>query len=148
MMPIWKQLLRGLDDLMDEEIFLGCPAELDDKDPINHPPPVPTDGYPPQLRPTRVKGSVKASPAPSTRPLDHRQTNLIMLSVCLECSLCTYLLQSHSDYDFTFAMIALSDFCPGLEFLYKFTLGAPEKREASDSKYCELRMSQKTRLSQ
>ena len=48
MLPIWKQLLLGRDDLMDGEIFLGCPAELADRDPINHPAPVPTDGHPPQ----------------------------------------------------------------------------------------------------
>lgn len=37
MLPIWKQLLLGLEDLMDGEIFLGCPAELADRNPINHP---------------------------------------------------------------------------------------------------------------
>lgn len=62
-LPIWKQLFLGLDDLMDGEIFRGCPAELDDGDLINHTPPIPTDGDRPQLRPTRVKDSVKASPA-------------------------------------------------------------------------------------
>lgn len=47
MLPICKQLLLALDDLMDGEIFLGCPAELDDRDPINHAPPGLTDGHPP-----------------------------------------------------------------------------------------------------
>lgn len=100
MLPIWKQLLPGLDSLMDGEIFRERPAELDDRIPINHPPPVPIDGHPPQQRPTKVKGFVKASPVPYTHPLDQRRTNLIMLSLCLECLLCMYLLVSHSDYDF------------------------------------------------
>ncbi|KAK5914036.1 hypothetical protein CgunFtcFv8_008503 [Champsocephalus gunnari] len=46
MLPIWKQLLLGLCNLMDGEIFLGCPAEPADSDPINHPSPVPTDQEP------------------------------------------------------------------------------------------------------
>ena len=46
MLPIWKQLLLGLCNLMDGEIFLGCPAEPADSDPINHPSPVPTEGEP------------------------------------------------------------------------------------------------------
>lgn len=69
MLPIWKQLLLDLDTLMDGEIFLGCPAELADRDPINH------SRLLPSLTGTRpnedlqVKGSVQASSAPYTHPL-------------------------------------------------------------------------------
>lgn len=121
MLPIWKQLLLGLDDLMDGEIFLGCPAESADRDPINHSLPVPTDGHPSRLR-QGISSSLHLS-------LDHRQSNLIVLSVslCNECSLCIYLLLSLSDDHFIFAMLVLLflitfvflvDCCLGLMFLY------------------------------
>ncbi len=160
MLPIWKQLLLGLVDLMDGEIFLGCPAEPADRNPINHSPPAPTDGHPPQLRPTG-QGFCQGISSSLHLSLDHRQTYLIMLSVslCQECSLHMYLLLSHSDYHFIFAMVVLfvltscfvflMDCCPGHEFPYQFILVAPAKREVTDSKWCKckLGMSQKTRLS-
>ncbi len=82
MLPIWKQLLLGLVDLMDGKIFLGCPAEPADRNPINHSPPAPTDGHPPQLRPTG-QGFCQGISSSLHLSLDHRQTYLIMLSVSL-----------------------------------------------------------------
>lgn len=101
MLPIWKQLLLGLDDLMDGEIFLGCPAEPADRDPINHPPPVPTDGHPPQVRLTG-QGFCQGI------------FSSLHSSLCWECFLCIYLLPSHSDYHYIFAMIVLFVLLGGL----------------------------------
>ncbi|KAK1877297.1 Cell surface Cu-only superoxide dismutase 5 [Dissostichus eleginoides] len=69
MLPIWKQILLGLCNLMDGEIFLGCPAEPADSDPINHPSPVPTEGEPTS---TKTHSDPPSSGVSARSPEGHR----------------------------------------------------------------------------
>lgn len=88
MPPIWKQLLLRLNYLMDGEISLGCPAKPADRDAINHPPPVPTDGDLPQLRPLGqgfcqgISSSLHSSRWPQANLFDHLEY-VLMLGVLI-----------------------------------------------------------------
>lgn len=90
-LPIWKQLLVGLDHLMDGEIFRGRPAEPDDRGPINHTPPScsPLTYAHPREDP---QGSRVLSRHLKllTLTLDHRKANVITLNARLQRSLLSF----------------------------------------------------------
>lgn len=96
MLPIWKQHHVVLDDLMDGEISSGCPAELANIGPINHPSPVSTDGQPSTQRPAG-QGFCQGIFSFLHTSLDHSEIRMITLKGFLwyKCSLCVCLLPLH-----------------------------------------------------
>lgn len=96
MLPIWKQHHVALDDLMDGEISSGCPAELANRGPINHPSAVCTDGQPSTQRPAG-QGFCQGIFSFLHTSLDHSEIRMITLRgvLCYKCSLCVGLLPLH-----------------------------------------------------
>lgn len=80
MLPIWKQLLMGLDHLMDGEIFRGHPTEPDDRGPINHPPSCSSLTYAHPGEDPQGSRVLSRHLKLLTLTLDHRNANVIILS--------------------------------------------------------------------